>query len=136
MRRVASLLLLCALLGCYVPRNVGTPELTRLNGYDAVQSPTILIVDDRGRTVEVTRRSKLWLTLPGRGDVGGRFSRIEVRDGVFYGTTVTGEQISTALSEIRQAEVTAYSRFWTVVAIVGGFTLYSIPILIFSDGAE
>jgi hypothetical protein len=91
--------------GCASSRRVETPELSRLHGFragDLVGLPTT-----GGESVVFSKDTPISLVLAGGKEVRQRFDRVEILDGVFYGSVEgTEAQVAVDIGEI------AYARIW------------------------
>jgi hypothetical protein len=101
-REVLCALALVAVVDCTKTANVRPSELARLDGYDVQRASNVepVLETVEGGHVTMSEESKLILDLPSQR-VGGRFTTIEVQDGLFAGRTDDGRQISAPVDQVR-----------------------------------
>jgi hypothetical protein len=113
----AGLVMLAALgvSGCITTQQLPPAELPRLDGYPAMAPVPIQTL--QGEKTAMTASSRLSLDLPD-GRVGGKFSSIAVRDGVFRGQTTDGRIVTAPVARIRSAQLSRQNVPGTIVVVV------------------
>jgi hypothetical protein len=111
---------LAMLCGCYRAHILPTEELERLSGFDGRGSaPAPHVTDTEGRTVTFEPGSRLFLQVRGAAQRGGRFERIEIRDGVIWGRMRSGDELIVAVPAVRYARLERYSPGRTAALVLG-----------------
>lgn len=111
---------LAALCGCYRAHVIATEELGRLSGFDGRGgAPAPHVTDTEGRVVAFEPSSRLFLQVRGAAQRGGRFERIEIRDGVIWGRLGAGDELVVAVPAVRYALLERYSPGRTAALVLG-----------------
>jgi hypothetical protein len=130
-RTIVSAFALLVSIGCTTTASVRPSELVRLDGYDVKREPftePVLETID-GDSVSVSADSKIYLDLYGT-TFGGRFAAIEVRDGVFEGSTDDARPIRMPLADISRATVEKPNNAGTILWAIGGLLAMGMVTLV------
>ena len=123
--------------GCITTSEVRPGDLPRLDGYqanDPARATRAVQTLDGG---EATLRPGSTLALDGPdGRVGGRFTSIAVRDGVFRGQTVDGRTVMAPLDRVRAADISRHDGTGTVIVVAVGILAFATGAWLWSGRAQ